>query len=212
MNTKQTTIPFSGFYHSFHDEELDRAIENMFSNDQGTPFAGIIDRAFDCIDWKSVHFEYARLFTERFAFRFEFRTLKFLDLASPKYYNYETDRIFCEIDLEEVKEIYNQVDKQALADNIKRKFTSYDGFISFYPNDISKWPAAVEEWDHNHIGTLIEVWVQQLNDGKYDLYDEIEVLNEPFEAAYNIVQNNMKDADRLFKIADYLRTRELRSN
>jgi hypothetical protein len=212
MTVKQTTIPFSGFYHSFHDEELDRALESMFSDDRGNPFSGIIEKAFDCVDWKSVHLNYARVFAERFATHFEFETLKFLDLASPKYYNYETDRIFCEINLEEVKLIYSKVDKQAFAKAVKAKFTSYDGYISFYPNDLSKWPEQIEEWDHNHIGTLIEVWVEQLNEGSYNLFTEIDLLNEPHEIAYNIVQDNINNADRFFKIADYLRTREARNN
>lgn len=31
------TIPFTGFYGSSHDAELDFAVEAMFSNDQGDP-------------------------------------------------------------------------------------------------------------------------------------------------------------------------------
>jgi hypothetical protein len=212
MMMKQTTIPFSGFYHSIHDEELDRALQLMFSDDQGNPFEGIVDRAFNLINWQATHLQYAKEFAECFASHFEFTTLKFLDLSSPKYYNFETDRIFCEISLDEVISIYEKVDKSKLAETVKKKFTSYDGFISFYPNDISRWPEAIEEWDHNHIGTLIEVWVTQLNDGEYTLHTEYEILSDSLEQAYHIVSNNLQDADRLFKIADYLRQRESRVN
>lgn len=39
---------------------------------------------------------------------------------------------------------------------IKKRFTSYDGFISFYSNRIEDWlDKPLTEWDHNELGTLL---------------------------------------------------------
>lgn len=209
-NTRPTTIPFSGFYYSLHDRELDHALEYMFSNDYGTPYSGLIERAFDLVNWRDVHVEYARRFTENFAATFQLETLKFAELVSPKFYNFETDRIFCEISLHEVLELFEKVDRTVLEERIRSRFTSYDGFFSHYPNSIDRWPKSVADWDHNEIGTLIEAWVEQSTDGKYDTSEEYSIMEDPFEFSSRIIENNMKDADRIFRVFEYLRRRDAR--
>lgn len=206
----ETSIPFSGFYNSFHDQGLDDALEQMFSNDRGNVYEGIRDRAFDKVNWSQVHNDYAKEYAECLGIKFNLKTLKFLEMTSPKYYNFTTDRIFCNINLSEVTEIFNKVDKALLRQTIKDSFTSYDGFISFYPNDLDEWPKELSDWDANHVGTLLTVYIRQENDGKFDQWDELEVFDYANEVAYNFVSNNIQDADRLFKVLDYLRTREER--
>lgn len=209
-NTRQTTIPFSGFYYSLHDGELDRALEMMFTNDCGDPYSKLVERAFDLVNWRDVHFEYAKRYAENFASKFELESLKFVDLLSPKYYNFQTDRIFCEISVYEVIDLFTKVDESILRKRIKSNFTSYDGFLSHYPNDLDRWPKSVTDWDHNEIGTLIEAWVEQSTGGKYGTFEEYEIMEDPFEFSSRIIENNMKNAERLFKVSEYLRTREAR--
>lgn len=209
-NNRQTTIPFSGFYYSLHDSELDRALEFMFTNDRGDPYPGLVERAFDLVNWRAVHFEYAKRFAENFATTFELETLKFSDLVSPKFYNFETDRIFCEISVHEVIDLFYKIDEKILREKIKLNFTSYDGFLSHYPNDLDRWPKSVTDWDHNEIGTLIQAWVEQSTGGKFGTFEEYEIMEEPFEFTSRIIENNMKDANKLFRVSDYLRRREAR--
>jgi len=200
----ETTIPFSGFYYSWHDQELNYALESIFSDNNGNPIPSLVEKAFDCVDWKACHVAYAEKYTENFADKFSLSTLKFKELVSPKYYNFQTDRIFCDISLSEVTSIYSQVDKDLLKQYIKSRFTSRDGFISHYSNDIAEWPKDLSQWDHNEVGTLIEAYVDSENLEEHDL------VEDAYEVATNIIYANLKDSYHLFKIADYLRTREER--
>ena len=81
---------------------------------------------------------------------------KFSALVSPRSYNFTTDRIFVKIPLRAVKELYKYVGAEKLNKAIEERFTSYDGFMSFYDNSLAAWPKNLNEWDCNQIGTLLE--------------------------------------------------------
>lgn len=201
----ETTIPFSGFYHSFHDYNLDQALEMVVSDDQGSAYDGLLDLARSSVDWSVAHDHYAKQFTRYFADKFDL-DIKFKLLSSPKYYNFETDRIFCEISESEVLRLFNAVDRAVLERRIKERFTSCDGFISHYPNSLERWDSDVTTWDHNQVGTLIEAYIEAHDayDSDYECY-----ISQDIEA-YNSVCEAIKD-DRVFRIADYLRERQNRS-
>ena len=205
---KSTTIPFSGFYNSLHDSQLDNALESIFSNDRCDVYKSLMDKAFDSIDWRNVHTEYSKEYTSAFASEFNLSTLVFEDLDSPKYYNYATDRIFCKIELSEVQDIFNRVDKVALNKHIKQRFTSCDGFISHYKNSLEAWPSDLADWDHNQVGTLLEVLAAQESNGEFESFREVELFDSN-EVAFNLIMNNTKD-DKVFTILNYLRAREKR--
>lgn len=205
---KLVTIPFAGFYYSVHDSELDCALEQMFSNyETGDAIDGLVSHASDACDWSQVFKEYAQEYTENFGKEFGIHTLKFESLESPKYYNFSTDRIFAHVDYEELQRIYNEVDKDELAIAIKDKFTSRSGFISFYANSIEEW-GPFEDWDFNQYGTLIEVFV-----GELDGYKEIDLMENARGngGLDNMISSAIKDVGRLYKICDYLNKREKRN-
>ena len=67
--------------------------------------------------------------------------------------------------------------KKDLEDLIKEKFTTRDGFISFYPNRLDKWPKDFEEWDHNHLGTCFELFEEEFKEEEfYNLQESISKL------------------------------------
>ena len=77
-------------------------------------------------------------------------------MDSPREYNFTTDRVYITASLELMQRLYNQCDKTRLADVIKERFTSRDGFISHYSNSLSEWQEKpLDEWDHNELGTLL---------------------------------------------------------
>ena len=65
-------------------------------------------------------------------------------LKSPQYYNYSTDEIFIEIETDSDK-FYEAIERliqenyAALKANIKKRFTSRDGYWSFLDNDFDEW-------------------------------------------------------------------------
>ena len=156
----ETTIPFSGFYESDHDSLLDSELEQLFSDQNGDPLPSAGD-SWEHIDWRKVHTAYANEYTEQFnallsdAVKFPVN-LKLTELSSPRSYNFTTDRIFCTVSQRAVKALYKLADKAALNTLIADKFTSYDGFMSYYENTLAAWPSNPLGWDANQIGTLIE--------------------------------------------------------
>jgi hypothetical protein len=60
---------------------------------------------------------------------------RFKKLWSPRFYNFDTDRIECELDIDwDALVEYVKDESYAFAAYLKDNFTSYDGFISFVPN------------------------------------------------------------------------------
>lgn len=71
--------------------------------------------------------------------------LSFDEVVSPKYYNFETDRIFALLEFDRIKEfrrilkgLWTKWEKD-LAKIIRENHTSYDGFVSFMDNDYKEW-------------------------------------------------------------------------
>jgi hypothetical protein len=85
--------------------------------------------------------------------------LTFEEMTSPRFYNFETDRLFCTISARTVKTLFRMSKAEnhtRLGAEIKERCTSYDGFHSFYPNDLQTWlTKPLAEWDENELGTLL---------------------------------------------------------
>lgn len=131
----ETSIAFGGFYESIHDSNVDHMID-CYNEDGNYP-----EYNFDNIDYKKTHQSYIESWTgmfeeylfNEFNLNIHFKNLK---LWSPQYYNYDTDVIDCKIDFNQMESL-NQ--KMLFDDNflswLKKRTTSYDGFISFYSYD-----------------------------------------------------------------------------
>jgi hypothetical protein len=140
-----TTIPFQGFYESIHDANLDRALEML--GDDVDP------------DWRFVHASYAAEYCASFG-RWLGLDLKFVELSSPREYNFETDRIFAKIGRNDLIRVYEGTPRALLRQRVTERFTSCSGFISYYSNKLEDWSPIVTEWDHNMIGTMLEVYAE----------------------------------------------------
>lgn len=202
-----TTIPFSGFYESIHSGEIDRAEEGLFQNERGDANGPLNERFFRICNYGVVFQNYAKDYAAAFAQETEI-DLAFESLSSPREYNFTTDRIFCEISRKEVRRIKRETDPEALTKLAKRRFTSYDGFSSFYSPDWQGW-GSVDTWDHNQIGTLIEAFA-----GERDEWSLIEDMNCNGDLdnwlCSSVLEKDKPELDRLFRVAAYLRHREER--
>ncbi|CAD5377318.1 conserved hypothetical protein [Pseudomonas sp. OF001] len=207
-----TTVPFAGFYGSLHESELDSALEQMFTDrDTGCHLnAGLYDRAYWSIDWQMVHTKYAAAYVDAFAHKFGIK-MTFESLSSPREYNFTTDRIFAEISLDEVKRLRAETSEWTLRNKVREQFTSCDGFISSYPNDLDEWDS-IETWDHNEVGTLLLAYVEDA-DPDFDQYAEIYLMG-------HVRDNGRYDewfydcgpkVHRLLNVHDYLEARSRRA-
>lgn len=199
-------LPFAGFYCSNHDAELDFTAERMFSDDCGDPNRGLLDRLTYSCKWHEVQVEYAKRYVEAYCEAVGIDAC-FHEMSSPKEYNFTTDRVFVNIALPEVERMLREVSMDTMDAVAGERHTSRSGFISFYSANWQSW-GAVYTWDHNQLQTLIEAYVRDLADE----VDEMHLMSSAFEngMAEQWIENNTPDISRLYRVHDYLRTREAR--
>ena len=212
MANLEIIIPFSGFYYSIHDDAINSEIERIFSDyETGCDVNnGLVDRAHMDGNFRHFFVEYAKAYVEAFADEFEIPSLKFKELDSPREYNFTTDKIVCEIDIRDVRRIMADIDKKELENRVKERFTSYDGFISFYSNDVNDWPSEVSDWDCNQLRTLLEVYAGATNE--FDQWAEFNLMDDCSGNGYvtQWLEESIPSIERLYKIHDYLQERESR--
>jgi len=119
MKTIEFALEFGGFYHSLHSDKIDNDIE-MFEYD------------WEEVDYKKTHINYSKEFLLCLNNELDMN-LKFVELVSPKEYNFTTDRIIAEIKYADFKKLK----KEYLTNNkfinwLNKVSKSYDGFFSFY--------------------------------------------------------------------------------
>jgi hypothetical protein len=130
-----TNIRFNGFYNSLHSDLIDDAIESYYRDDNGVfNYDSIVDN----IVYKTIFKDYISVFTDEFKSWIKDNydldiDFKDLSLISPKYYNYSTDVINCNIsDKDNALLMMTFKHDKDFIDYLKYKTTSRDGFMSYY--------------------------------------------------------------------------------
>ena len=172
MNKLESTIPFCGFYESFISDDIeyqigqqiewDSDIFDLNEDEQQILWDNYlsINRSYF---YNQIAEDYTNFYIEILNRRLEGFTLKakFNLITSPKEYNFETDRIFIDIEknhaIDFIKYILKHYKKE-LEKKIKDRFTSRSGFWSHYKNGLDLWTQDYSEWDHNQIGTCFELF------------------------------------------------------
>jgi hypothetical protein len=179
--TLSINLPFEGFYESRYSGEVDNIeereaeyFEEYRQAEEGVPPELRLDGQQYC-EILSRHTTYslayeaiARDYVESFDIaaseeiglaRGRRLGLTFEEMTSPREYNFQTDRIFARIPVATVEALFTLSKRRKharLAEVIRERFTSYDGFLSHYSNELADWlRKPVTEWDHNELGTLL---------------------------------------------------------
>lgn len=167
QTTLETAIPFCGFYCSVYDAEFDYSIERdaeHFAEQWGLDQFDVSDMAFKHLDLAPARKLVAKTHVQFWGEDFSSETgiaigLEFSAMTSPRFYNFETDRLFAKIALHDVKKCFDACENDgftSLRNVIKERFTSRSGFISNYSNRLEHWLAKpLAEWDCNEIETLL---------------------------------------------------------
>ena len=185
MNKLESTIPFCGFYESFISDDIDYQIGQQIEWDSDTfdlneDEQQILSDSYLSVNRKYFYNQIAQDYTN-FYIEILNRRLKGFELkakfnlfTSPREYNFKTDRIFINIEknhaIDFIKYIIKNYKKE-LEKKIKDRFTSRDGFISFYKNSLDLWIDDYSEWDCNMIGTCFELFDLEEEDINYSLRD-----------------------------------------
>lgn len=187
-----TTIPFQGFYHSIYDSELDQvqeySLESLAEEYKTTPQI-IADALYKAADYRKAYLYIAEQYVDHFNdyLKAEYEldlNLTFESLQSPREYNFETDRIFCEITSEALHKLREAVSDPALRQAIRDRFTSRSGFISSYDNDLDDWNPDISTWDHNEIGTLFVALLADAEDFEFEICGDM-ADNGVFDTAFD---------------------------
>ncbi|MGH7024177.1 MAG: hypothetical protein ACREEB_11390 [Caulobacteraceae bacterium] len=178
-------VPFQGFYDSDYSQAIDseesqwieyHAEVNGYNGDSGEHYeesfppelrlseSELAELLFAHTQYSIAYDAVARVYVDAFSYAFNEYTgidlqLKFESMTSPREYNFGTDRLFAYIPLRAVRELFaisKAEGHKTLAKTIEDRFTSYDGFLSHYDNDLESWLAKpFRDWDHNELATLL---------------------------------------------------------
>lgn len=117
----------------------------------------------------------------------------FESLISPKFYNFETDRLFVEIDDIKITMLMNWIFNnklEKLKEVIKDRFTQRDGYVPYYSNDLEAW-GDVDTWDYNQLGTALLVFVDENADFNYTLHESVsDTINDNI---YSTLSDDMQE-------------------
>lgn len=185
MTTLATKIPFSGFYNTSHDAMFDSWLEyeqEVLTSEHGATDEQISELGelfYSEIKWQAVHVEYCKAYCnalvkliadasrkyklddkgERYLSKpFELQPI-FIEMTSPREYNFETDCMYCAIPLEQLQYMLNKIPADDWRAFVESKCTSYDGFVSFYPSDYDSWEKALTQWGEARLGMILEAYL-----------------------------------------------------
>ena len=160
--TFETTIPFQGFYGSMHEgcigSTVEMEIDHYLGEDGGNKTQDQVNEWQESINYCSIFEAYSKHYVDFVNSELGLASLTYKELVSPKEYNFTTDRIFCTVGYADIRRLYALYrHSDSFRELIKDQFTSYDGFASFYSNDVADWiEKPFDTWDHNEIGMLIQ--------------------------------------------------------
>jgi hypothetical protein len=157
--TNDSTELFAGFYESFlynSDTERNWNLDRDFGQEikDWTGFTNAV--ASGCVD---------KLKDNLYQDEDIIESIDFVRVISPKYYNYSTDCLELSIDFD-----FEKLKHYCFFDKIKEfdlwlldNYTSYDGFVSFIPNNAKHFGQALEDTKHRDlcIQAMIEFYLLQ---------------------------------------------------
>lgn len=168
-------LPFEGFYESIHSEKIDDVILQSFEDDEGNLNEKASDAYSFCdIDFKEIYKDYCSQYVRAFGKYFDL-DLKFTDVTSPREYNFYSDSVYSTVPLQQIDRIRKIVESYSdYKDIISDRFTSRDGFISHFSNDINN-----NEWTRKELAPvqykiILEVYIER----EYPHFNEWELLDD----------------------------------
>lgn len=163
-NNIKTNIKFGGFYGSEHIDSIDSRIE-MYEHE------GYIN-TWEDIDYQETYKSYiddycselSDFILEEFEVDIDFKNLS---LNSPRFYNFQTDTINCDINKDKANELNAYfLQDQDFIKYLNQRTKSYSGFISFY---------TFEQAKNNKDNILIDYVLEYICN---EIFNEIAELND----------------------------------
>lgn len=183
---------FSGFYNSYWDGESDQHQELSDINDQ-REVNGLPPVTWDALEWdykgfqKEVSVKITSVMEGWLKELGAIESLEFDALVSPKFYNFETDRIFAWVTIspENINWILDYLTdyKCEFGEYLENRHKSRSGFTSYYCYELDIWEERLKEFqdlDHIELCTVFGFILKNETDeqeGDYEdsnLYEQVE--------------------------------------
>ena len=141
LNKIEIQLPFSGFYHSMHDMYIDNFIE--YEMEYLEAELGYTDEQLSTISDRFYMMDYApirKAICEQYISSFNAMfydehnvhlNLEYSKLISPRFYNFETDRLYAFIDESIYNEVVTLINKKDFKEMIEDRYSKRDGFTPF---------------------------------------------------------------------------------
>ena len=137
---KQIALPFVGFYGSIISDQLD-LIANMESEE--------LEEEYVEPDWSKIGESVAKSYADRYNELFLEETginleIEFVELWSPQFYNFETDRIYVTVDVDSLEKVITKIDISEIRKSLREQYKPQSGFSPF----LSTLEAIEKEWEN----------------------------------------------------------------
>ena len=194
MKTKQTyyqnsTALFEGFYES-----------NLFNSDTEYYISENLESPHEIKDFHAFCEQVSKKATDLLDPCDEVLSdFEFVRLDSPRYYNYGTDRlvISCQVDIEALHKFAFESNRDAFDLYLHEHFTSYDGFISFVPNNVEDFERNVKDVQEDAPDNLLDVLIEFYLLKTIDLERyHIDLDEYAYELAYEMAEPCSSDSDQ----------------
>lgn len=168
-------IPFSGFYGTSHDAMFEDWLEReqeLLSQDHGASddqLAELSNKFYDGINWQALRTDYAKDYCDSLAHLIPQENadgfapkIDFLEMTSPREYNFETDCIYADISVNDLKVMLHTIPKEDWCVFVKEKCTSRSGFISFHSPNFDDWEPDLQLWGEARLGMVLEAYLTHI--------------------------------------------------
>ena len=122
---KEIALPFVGFYGSIISDALDNIVEN---DDE---YVGHTSQT-----WSAIYEQVAKNYADRYNELFLEETginlgIEFVKLWSPRFYNFETDRIYVTADEDSLEKIISEIGIDKVRKSLREQYKPQSGFSPF---------------------------------------------------------------------------------
>lgn len=196
MMRNLTFVPyFPGFYNSIFESEFDIVAGQMMEELEEIHHETVGSDNTDTEGFDSYQTDIAERYCELVAAQLsEFTGIKveisLNRIASPRFYNFETDRVEGWIEEYALPLIYAVTDRAILARLVDERHSSRSGFHSFYSGNFGEdWePRDVRDWDANEVETLLAAAIETHRGRRVESEDEFaaELFEDVGESIYGI--------------------------
>lgn len=173
-------LPFGGFYESILSAELDNDVTREIETINEEEGLNLTSDDFD-IDYSELFEDTAEGIAEHFPYWILKNTgvdisATFVELWRPRFYNFETDRIYCDIPRDDIRKLLTWLDTEYpgyFREYVRKTLEPCSGFIPLYSNNLTDW-GDFDKWDNVQLSQVLEAVSSVITGNGDSWYDTLE--------------------------------------